>query len=62
MPPDLSLYCQAVLDAMKITSQTQVFGPASDPLAEVTTPTFVAAGEGLDPAFWSFGCANTGVL
>ena len=51
MAPDTRNYCQAVISAMLTTTQTQVFGPESDPAAEVTTPTFIKAGEELDPVF-----------
>ena len=47
---------------MTTRRQTEVFGPASDPTTEVETPTFIKAGEELDPMFLSFGCADTGVL
>lgn len=62
MPLDTRNYCQAVIGAMTTRTQTEVFGPASDPATEVETPTFIKAGEELDPMFLSFGCADTGVL
>ena len=51
MAPDVRTYCQAVISGMVTTTQTEVFGPASDPATEVITPTFVKAGEELNPVF-----------
>ena len=51
MATDLRLYCPAIMGAMLTTRQTGVFGPTSDPAAEVMTPTLVAVGEELDPVF-----------
>ena len=62
MPTDNKNYCLAVIGAMTTRRQTEIFGPASDPATEVETPTFIKAGEALDPMFLSFGCADTGVL
>ena len=55
IPPDYITYCQAVIGAMLTTRRTEVFGPASDPASEITTPTFIQAGEHGDPVFMSFG-------
>ena len=59
MPPDLKTYCQAVISAMSTKTQTEVFGPASDPATEVITPTFIKAGEKVDPLFQSFNYTDT---
>ena len=62
IPPDFTTYCQAVIGAMLTTRQMEIFGPASDPATAIITPTFIQAGEEVDPVFLSFDCADIGVL
>ena len=55
MATDLRLYCQVIIGAMLTTRQTEVFGPTSDPAAEVMTPALVGSGEELRPVYSESG-------